>query len=95
MDIYVIIDANGVIVKQDVKQMAFGHGVEYMPGIKDYVASTSQAYKDYLNQFNGITSETLTDDVLISGATVSSTAVKLATTDAFASFNSIQKGGVQ
>ena len=94
MDIYVIIDANGVIVKQDVKQMAFGHGVEYMPGIKDYVASTSQAYKDYLNQFNGITSETLTDDVLISGATVSSTAVKLATADAFASFDSM-KGGVQ
>ena len=94
MDVYVIIDENGTIVKQDVKQMAFGDGVEYMHGINEYLSSTTQAYKDYLNKFTGLTSETLTDDVLISGATVSSSAVKLATADAFAAFNSI-KGGEQ
>ena len=65
-----------------------------MPGIRDYVDATSQLYNDYMNKFNGLTGETLNDDVLIGGATVSSTAVKLATQDAFAAFESI-KGGEQ
>lgn len=94
MDICTVIDENGAIVSQGVKQMAFGHGVEYMPGIQNYTDSASAAYNEYLNKFNGITSDTLGDDVLISGGTVSSTAVKLATSDAFAAFNSI-KGGEQ
>ena len=94
MEICTILDENGAILSQNITQMAFGHGVEYMPGIRDYVDSTSQLYNDYMNKFNGLTGETLNDDVLIGGATVSSTAVKLATQDAFAAFESI-KGGEQ
>ena len=94
MAICTVIDENGAIVNQNIKQMAFGHGVEYMPGIQDYVNSSSQAYKDYLAKFEGMTGETLGDDVLISGGTISSSAVKLATKDAFNAFESI-KGGEQ
>ena len=94
MTIITILDENGAIAHQSIKQMAFGHGVEYIPGIKDYVDANSQAYKDYLNKFNGINEDALTDDVLIAGATLSSSAVKLATSDAFNAFNSI-KGGEQ
>lgn len=94
MDIYTIVDANGAIVSQDVQQMAFGHGVEYMPGIKDLMDTTGDAYQNYIAGFNGITGETLTDDVLVAGGTVSSSAVKLATQDAFNAFNTI-KGGEQ
>jgi hypothetical protein len=95
MSICTILDENGAIVKQNVREMAFGHGVEYMPGIKDYVNSAAQNYKDYLAKFDGLTGETLSDSVLISGATLSSTAVKLATADVFAPFNSINNGGDQ
>lgn len=94
MSICTVIDENGAIVNQNVEQMAFGHGVEYMPGIKDFVDATSGAFGSYLNGFNGITEGTLTDDVLVSGGTVSSSAVKLATKDAFNEFNAI-KGGEQ
>ena len=94
MEICTILDESGAIVSQNITQMAFGHGVEYMPGIRDYVDSTSQLYNDYMNKFNGLTGETLTDDVLISGATVSSSAVKLAVQDVFTAFESI-KGGEQ
>ena len=92
MAICTILDENGAIVSQDIAQMAFGHGVEYMHGIQDFTNVSGQAYADYLNKFNGITGDTLGDDVLVSGATVSSSAVKLATADAFAAFNSINGG---
>ena len=94
MAICTVLDENGAIVSQDIQQMAFGHGVEYMHGIQDYTNVSGQAYTDYLNKFNGITGDTLNDDVLITGGTVSSSAVKLATKDAFDAFNSI-KGGAQ
>ena len=95
MEICTVIDENGAIVDQNVKQMAFGeHGIEYMPGIKDLMDASGRVYGEYLDRFNGITEGTLSDDVLVSGATISSTAVKLATSDAFAAFNSI-KGGEQ
>ena len=95
MAVCTVLDENGAIAKQSVQQMAFGHGVDYIPGIKDYIDSSSNLYKDYLNKFNSLTDATLSDSVLISGATVSSTAVKLATADAFAAFNSINEGGAQ
>lgn len=94
MAICTILDENGAIVSQDIAQMAFGHGVEYMPGIQDFTNVSGQAYADYLNKFNGITGDTLGDDVLVSGATVSSSAVKLAVKDVFVAFESI-KGGAQ
>lgn len=92
MDIVTVIDENGAIVKQIIKQMAFGHGVEYMPGIKDFIDPSAPAFGAYLDKFTGLTEGTLSDDVLVSGATVSTTAVKTATKDAFTVFNSI-KGG--
>ena len=92
MAICTILDETGAIVNQNVKQMAFGHGVEYMNGIKEFVNLAGQAYKDYLAKFDGITGDTLTDDVLVTGATVSSSAVKLATEDVFDAFNSIVGG---
>ena len=95
MAICTVLDANGAIASQDIKQMAFGHGVEYMPGISDLVNSADAKYKDYLNKFNGLTESTLSDSVLVSGATVSTSAVKLATADVFAAFNSINEGGNQ
>lgn len=95
MAVCTVLDANGAIVSQSVQQMAFGHGVEYMPGIADLINPTDAKYKDYLNKFNGLTESTLSDSVLVSGGTVSSTAVKLATADAFAAFKSIDNGGAQ
>lgn len=95
MSITTILDANGAIVKQDIKQMAFGHGVEYMDGIKDMVNSSSSAFQSFLGKFAGLTEDTLTDSVLVTGATVSTSAVKLATADAFAAFKSINNGGNQ
>jgi len=94
MEICTVIDENGAIASQSIKEIAFGHGVEYMPGISDYLNPASDAYKAYLEKFNGITGDTLTDDILIAGGTVSSSAVKLATQDAFNAFNTV-KGGEQ
>ena len=94
MEICTVIDENGAIASQSIKEIAFGHGVEYMPGISDYLNPASDAYKAYLEKFSGITGDTLTDDILIAGGTVSSSAVKLATQDAFNAFNTI-KGGEQ
>ena len=94
MEICTVIDENGAIVNQNVKEMAFGHGVEYMPGIQNFVDPASSEFGNYLDKFNGITGDTLTDDVLVAGGTISSSAVKLATSDAFNEFNAI-KGGEQ
>ena len=93
MAICTVIDQNGAIVNQDVQTFLFGHGVEYLPAYKQgYGNTSSDVFKAYEDLFNGITEGALTDGVLVSGATVSSTAVKLATSDAFKVFNSI-KGG--
>ena len=93
MEIYTIIDADGKIVKQDIAQILFGHGIEYMPVYKDYGNTSSSTYVDYENSFGGLTSETLGDNVMISGATISSGAIKTATGDVFAIFNAIKNGG--
>ena len=96
MSICTVLDANGAIAKQDVKEFLFGHGIEYMPVYgAGYGNVGSDTFKEYENKFNGITEGTLSDSVLVSGATISSTAVKLATADVFAAFNSINNGGEQ
>ena len=93
--ILTVLDENVAIETQDVKAFLFGHGIEYMPIYgQGYGNSASDAYNAYEGQFAGITAETLTDDVLVSGATISSTAVKLATQDAFNAFTAL-KGGAQ
>jgi hypothetical protein len=95
MAVLTVLDENGAIVTQDIKAFLFGHGIEYMPVYgQGYGDSASDAYNAYEGKFVGITGETLTDDVLVSGATISSTAVKLATADVFAAFTAL-KGGAQ
>lgn len=96
MAVCTVLDESGAIAKQDVKEFLFGHGVEYLPvygnGYGDVSSSTFKAYEE---KFNGLKGDTLSDSVLVSGATLSSTAVKLATADAFAAFQSINNGGAQ
>ena len=95
MAICTVIDENGAIASQDVKTFLFGHGVEYLPIYKaGFGDVNSGVFKEYENKFVGITSGTLTDDVLVSTATLSSTAVKLATSEAIVAFD-VVKGGQQ
>ena len=93
MEIYTIVNADGAIVKQDIAQILFGHGIEYMPVYKNFGDSASSTYVDYENGFGGLTVDTLGNHVMISGATISSNAIKTATTDAFNVFNAIKNGG--
>lgn len=99
MSITTVLDENGAIVKQDIAKILYGdHGVEYLLAYKQgYGDSTSDKYNSYEDLFSGMTSETLDDSVLIATATISSTAIKTATADAFAAFESIisNEGGEQ
>ncbi len=96
MSVLTVLDENGAIAKQSVTEFAFGHGVEYMPIYTEgYGNTSSPEFKAYMEKFNGLTDATLSDNVLVAHATVSSTAVKLATADAFAAFKSIDNGGEQ
>ena len=88
MDVYVVIDENGAIAKIDAKQFIFEEEYFMTFGGMDPVS--------YKEGFVGITGDTWTGDAaIIATATMTSNAMKEATTDAFASFDSIQKGGVQ
>ncbi len=89
MDIYFVIDANGAIAKMDAEEFVFEvHDFEEYGGFEGMPSG-------YNDNFVGITGESWTGDAaLIAGATFSTNAVKQATTDAFAAFNSI-KGGEQ
>ena len=82
MDVYVVLDADGAIVKVDAKAIFFE--TEYFP-IDDNVNE-----KEYKNSFTGLTSDTFTgDNAMIAGATMTSNAMKLSVNDAFDAFNSI------
>ena len=95
MTVCTIIDADGKIVATDVEKLLFGHGVDYLPIYKEgYGNPNSSKYNEYENKYVGVTEETVSNDLLITGATISSTAVQNATNDAFDAFNSI-KGGEQ
>jgi len=89
MTIYTFMNENGEIVKQDTSTLIYDHY-----SVDGYMNSKDQPFVDWLDKYTGKTEGTLTDDLLISGATLSSTAVKNATNDAFAAFNTI-KGGEQ
>jgi hypothetical protein len=87
MNIFVIIDENGAIAKTTMTEFVFEEHdfVEYggfagVPG-------------NYLESFVGITQGS--DTPVIAGATMSSNAIKQSTTDAFAAFKTINKGGEQ
>ena len=88
----VVTDADGKIVKQDIAEMLFGHGVEYLPVYGQYGDPASSDYQSYENGFAGLNKDTVGNHVMISGATVSSTAVKTAMSEVFAAFEAI-KGG--
>jgi hypothetical protein len=88
MDVYFVIDENGAIAKIDAKQFIFDEEYFGSFGGMDPVA--------YKNGFVGITTDTFTgDQAIIATATMTSNAMKESTTDAFAAFNSIAKGGEQ
>jgi len=95
MAVTTVIDENGAIVSQDVKELLFGHGVEYLPAYHTYGDTGSANFKAYEGKFAGLTADKISDEILISGATISSTAVKLATQDAFTAFESVQNGGAK
>jgi hypothetical protein len=86
MDVYVVIDENGAIVKLDAKAIFFE--TEYFP-VDDNV--DEKAYKD---SFTGLTPDTFTgENAMIAGATMTSNAIKQSTQDAFDAFKSIKNGG--
>lgn len=88
MDVYIVIDANGAITKVDAKQFIFEE--EYFV---NFAGMDNAAYK---GGFVGITSDTWTgEQAMIATATMTSNAMKQSTTDAFAAFDSIVKGGEQ
>ena len=89
MNIYYIIDGNGAIVKTDADQYIFEeHDFKEYGGFKGLP-------ENYREGFVGITGDTFTgNEVIISAATMSSNAIKAATEDIFAAFDSV-KGGAQ
>ena len=89
MTVYTFLDANGAILKQDVSTLIYDHY-----SVDGYMSNKDAAFQSWLDKYTGKTDGTLSDDLLISGATLSSTAVKNATADVFTVFNSI-KGGEQ
>lgn len=88
MDIYVVLDASGTIVKTDAKKLFFDE--EYF-NVDDTV--DQPAYKE---SFTGLTQDTWTgDNALIAGATMTSHAMQQAVNDVFAAFPAVQNGGVE
>ena len=89
MNIYYIIDGNGAIVKTDADQYVFEEH-----DFKEYGGFLGLP-ENYREGFVGITGDTFTgNEVIISAATMSSNAIKAATEDIFAAFDSV-KGGAQ
>ena len=88
MDVYIVIDENGAIVAVDAKTFIFEE--EYF---SSFAGMDKGAYKD---GFTGLTSDTFDgSQAVIATATLSSNAMKQATNDAFAAFDSIRTGEVQ
>ena len=86
MDVYVVLDTAGAIAKVDAKQLFFD--TDYFP-VDDTV--DQPAYKA---GFAGMTADSFPADAgVISGATMTSNAVRLAIADAFAAFSQLQNGG--
>ena len=85
MDIFVVMDKNGTIVAEIAKELIL-HG--------EYFSAYTLDEPSYKAGFKGLTAETWTADVAtISGATMTSVAMRTATEDAFAAFQSIMNGG--
>lgn len=87
MGVYYVLDAQGAIVKMTADTLIFD--AEYFHG---YTLDEPS----YKGGFEGLTSGTFTgDQALISGATITSNAVKTATADIFAAFDILTGGAAQ
>lgn len=85
MDVYVIIDSKGAIVKFSAKEFIFHE--EY------FATFGGMNTSEYQNGFTGKTAETFTgDEAIIATATMTSNAVKQSVKDAFESFSKISGG---
>ena len=85
MVIYYVLDDNGAIVMMTADELIL---------FKDYFSSYTLDENAYKAGFVGVTGDSFTgDEALISGATVSSDAVRVAAEDAFAAFNAVKENG--
>lgn len=85
---YYILDENGAITAMDADELIL---------IKEYFNAYELDEPSYKAGFEGLTADSFTgEQALISGATVSSDAVKTAVNDVFAAFNQLmENGGVE
>lgn len=82
---YYILDENGAITAMDADELIL---------IKEYFTAYELDEPSYKAGFVGVTAENFTgEQALISGATVSSDAVKTAVNDVFAAFDQLMKNG--
>ena len=84
MDVYIVIDENGAIVKVDAVQFIFH---------EEYFGTFAGMPDGYKDGFIGVTEDTFGDQYIIATATMTSNAVKQSTEDAFACFNTLNDGG--
>ncbi len=86
MVVYTFVNEDGRIIKQDTSNLIY----EDFYSLEGYMDNEDQAFVEWLNKYIGRGEENLDDELLISGATISSTAVKNATKDVFDAFKSIK-----
>ena len=85
MDVFIVIDENGAIAKFNAAQLIFDE--QYFMGFQGVPSG-------YISGFNGLTAETFDgSQAVITGATMTSNAIKQSTNDSFAAFKTIANGG--